>query len=55
MKKTFIAFGILGMLSPLAARADLTHKLTSSVQLQVDAAILQYREQQTHTAPVGQV
>ena len=37
MKKAFIAFGILGMLSPLAARADLTHKLTSSVQLQVDA------------------
>ena len=28
---------MIGLMSPMAARADLTHRLTSSVQLQVDA------------------
>ena len=37
MKKALIFFGMIGLMSPMAARADLTHRLTSSVQLQVDA------------------
>ena len=41
MKKAFIFFGMIGLMSPMAARADLTHKLTSSVQLQVDAGYTQ--------------
>ena len=32
---------MIGLMSPMAARADLTHKLTSSVQLQVDAGYTQ--------------
>ena len=36
MKKVLIAFGMLMMAAP--AHADLTHKLSSSVQLTVDAA-----------------
>ena len=36
MKKALIAFGMLLMAAP--AHADLTHKLSSSVQLTVDAA-----------------
>ncbi|MGB0392446.1 MAG: hypothetical protein ACPGCK_01105, partial [Flavobacteriaceae bacterium] len=36
MKKTLIALGMLLMAAP--AHADLTHKLSSSVQLTVDAA-----------------
>ena len=36
MKKALIAFGMLMMAAP--AHADLTHKLSSSVQLTVDAA-----------------
>ena len=41
MKKALIFFGMIGLMSPMAARADLTHKLTSSVQLQVDAGYTQ--------------
>ncbi len=32
---------MIGLMSPMAARADLTHRLTSSVQLQVDAGYTQ--------------
>ena len=32
---------MVGLMSPMAARADLTHRLTSSVQLQVDAGYTQ--------------
>tara|TARA_B100000575_G_scaffold95476_1_gene76077 strand:+ start:8607 stop:9119 length:513 start_codon:yes stop_codon:yes gene_type:complete len=41
MKKALIFFGMVGLMSPMAARADLTHRLTSSVQLQVDAGYTQ--------------
>lgn len=41
MKKALIFFGMIGLMSPMAARADLTHRLTSSVQLQVDAGYTQ--------------
>ena len=41
MKKALIAFGMMGLLSPIAARADITHKLQSSIQLQVNAAATQ--------------
>ena len=46
---------MIGLMSPMAARADLTHKLTSSVQLQVDAGYTQYHEQVTLIAPVDLV
>jgi len=39
MKKALIAFGMLLMAAP--AHADLTHKISSSVQLTVDAAASQ--------------
>ena len=41
MKKAFLLFGMILMSSPLAARADLTSRFTSSVQLQVNAAATQ--------------
>ena len=36
MKKAFLLFGMI-LMSGTAARADLTHRLSSSTQLQVDA------------------
>ena len=41
MKKALVFFGMVGLLSPLAARADITHKLQSSVQLTVNAPATQ--------------
>ena len=40
MKKTFLLFGMI-LMSGSAARADLTHRLSSSTQLQVDAGYTQ--------------
>ena len=39
MKKALIAFGMLLMVAP--ANADITHKLSSSVQLTVDSPVVQ--------------
>ncbi len=41
MKKVFLPFIMLFLSTPLAARADLTSRFTSSVQLQVNAAATQ--------------
>ena len=40
MKKAFLLFGMI-LMSGTAARADLTHRLSSSTQLQVDAGYTQ--------------
>ena len=40
MKKAFLLFGMI-LMSGTAARADLTHRLSSSTQLQVDAGYSQ--------------
>tara|TARA_B100000965_G_scaffold383228_1_gene382253 strand:- start:1008 stop:1502 length:495 start_codon:yes stop_codon:yes gene_type:complete len=41
MKKIFLLIGIAAMATPLSARADITTKMSSSVQLQVNAAATQ--------------
>ena len=41
MKKIFLLIGIAAMATPLNARADITTKMSSSVQLQVNAAATQ--------------
>ena len=41
MKKALLLFGMLLMTAPLTARADLTHRMTSSTQLTVNAGITQ--------------
>ena len=38
MKKALLLFGMLLMTAPLTARADLTHRMTSSTQLTVNGA-----------------
>ena len=38
MKRIALALGMLLMTAPLSARADLTHRMTSSTQLQVNGA-----------------
>ena len=39
--KKLIPFIMLALAAPMSARADITHKLSSSVQLQVNAAATQ--------------
>ena len=53
MKKAFVFFGMVGLLSPLAARADITHKLQSSVQLTVNAPATQVQRIGTSYAVSG--
>ena len=53
MKKAFVFFGMIGLLSPLAARADITHKLQSSVQLTVNAPATQVQRIGTSYAVSG--
>ena len=53
MKKAFVFFGMVGLLSPLAARADITHKLQSSVQLTVNAPATQVQRIGTTYAVSG--
>ena len=53
MKKALVFFGMVGLLSPLAARADITHKLQSSVQLTVNAPATQVQRIGTSYAVSG--
>ena len=41
MKKIFLLIGMTLLTAPLSARADITTKMSSSVQLQVNAAATQ--------------